>query len=155
MAMAMTPAPTKQAERLILAVEKIMRRLHGGLSAVWERRKLTKPQLITLNCMMRKKGCTMSALSQLTGMALSALTGIIDRLSAKGLVRRERNGEDRRVVKVLATEKGAAIAHEYHQAYLQCINQVFSRIEPVEREALVSLIEKIAGSFENDEGRAR
>lgn len=153
--MATTPATTKQAERLILAVEKIMRRLHGGLSSVWERRKLTKPQLITLNCVMRKRECTMSELARMTSMALSALTGIIDRLSAKGLVRRERNGEDRRVVKVLATEKGAAIATEYQQAYLQCIDQVFSRIAPAEREALVSLIEKIAGSFEPGEGRAR
>lgn len=137
----------KQAERLATAISKIIRNIELSYSTVQERRELTKPQMLTLLSIVKTKKCKMSDLSKLTGMALSALTGIVDRLIDKGFVRRERDLEDRRIVKVVATERGTAIANEYYQVYLNDIKKALSRIGLEDRENFVSLFEKIASSF--------
>jgi len=48
----------------------------------------------------------MSELGRQTGYPTSALTGIVDRMIRKKLVRRIRDDNDRRIVKVTATSSG-------------------------------------------------
>src|SRR5690606_36372794 len=51
-------------------------------------------------------------LARLNGVDTGAMTRTLDRLEAKGLLRRERCHEDRRVVKIMLTEEGEAKARE-------------------------------------------
>lgn len=51
---------------------------------------------------------TISRLAALTGLSNGAITGVVDRLEKKGLARRTRSSEDRRIVTVNAVEKKMA-----------------------------------------------
>ncbi|MGY6272335.1 MarR family winged helix-turn-helix transcriptional regulator [Achromobacter denitrificans] len=55
---------------------------------------------------------TPAELARLNGMDTGAMTRALDRLEAKGLLRRSRSQEDRRVVKIELTELGEAKARE-------------------------------------------
>ncbi len=55
---------------------------------------------------------TPAELARLNGMDTGAMTRALDRLEAKGLLRRTRSQEDRRVVKIELTELGEAKARE-------------------------------------------
>ena len=70
---------------------------------------LTLPQAIILLALDANGGrAIMSDLASLTQQSAGTLTGIVDRLIAAGLVERERDEEDRRVVWVTLTEAGRA-----------------------------------------------
>jgi DNA-binding MarR family transcriptional regulator len=136
-----------QAERLFAAVEAIEKSLERDL--IGTELDLTKPQLRTLMSISRAKRCTMSELGKLTGYPTSALTGIIDRMIKKKLVRRVRNGSDRRIVNVVATETGVSLAGDFHKKLMRCMSVVLEKMEPDDREKMVVLMEKIASGFPN------
>ena len=64
---------------------------------------LTFPQALVLTVLGEEGPMPISALAERTGSANSTVSGIVDRLEKLELARRERSGEDRRVVYVTAT----------------------------------------------------
>lgn len=66
---------------------------------------LTFPQALVLTVLGEEGPVPISALAERTGSANSTVSGIVDRLEKLGLARRERSGEDRRVIYVTATEQ--------------------------------------------------
>jgi DNA-binding MarR family transcriptional regulator len=135
----------KQAERLFTAVEGIERSLEHDL--IGSELDLTKPQLKTLMAVSRAEYTTMSELGKLTGYPTSALTGIIDRMIKKKLVRRVRGDNDRRVVKVIATPFGTELAAAFHRKLMRSLSVVLEKMEPNGREKMVSMVENIAQGF--------
>jgi DNA-binding MarR family transcriptional regulator len=139
-----------QADRLFTAVEAIEKSLEHDFAGA--ELDLTKPQLKTLIAVYHAKCCTMSELGKLTGYPTSALTGIIDRMLKKKLVKRVRDNDDRRIVKVTITDTGSSLAAEFHRKLMRCLSVVLEKIGPDEREKMVTLMEKIAAGFPNRNG---
>jgi DNA-binding MarR family transcriptional regulator len=134
-----------QADRLFTAVEEIEKSLVRDLAGA--ELDLTKPQLRTLIAISRVKCCTMSELGKLTGYPSSALTGIIDRMLKKRLVKRVRDDDDRRIVKVMATDTGSNLATGFQRKLMRSTSVILEKMGPTDREKMVSLIEKIAAGF--------
>ena len=66
---------------------------------------LTFPQALVLTVLGEDGPVPISALAERTGSANSTVSGIVDRLEKLELARRERSGEDRRVIYVAATAR--------------------------------------------------
>ena len=73
-----------------------------------------------------------------------ALTRLLDRLEAKGLVRRERSSEDRRVVIVTMTEQGQQATAEVPAVLSDIFNQLLSGFTREEWRSLVSMLQRLA-----------
>lgn len=75
-----------------------------------------------------------------TGFSASAVTAATDTLAARGLISRERDGEDRRRVLAVITEAGLTAL----DACLACAEQAFTpdrvRLEPAQWESLERLL---------------
>ena len=71
------------------------------------RADLTGPQLTVLKMLEGVGDLSLSELSERIRAQNSTVTGIIDRMEREGLVVRARSTEDRRVVHIRLTEKGA------------------------------------------------
>ena len=67
---------------------------------------LTGPQLVCLRALATMESCTPSRLAREVDLSQATITGIVDRLEGQGLVRRERDTQDRRRVSVQVTEMG-------------------------------------------------
>jgi DNA-binding MarR family transcriptional regulator len=81
--------------------------------AVASRLGLSPADLETLD-LLSHGPLTAGRLAELTGLTTGAITGVVDRLEEAGLVRRERDAEDRRRVIVhLVPDRGRAIARLY------------------------------------------
>jgi|GEM_PF-2412849 DNA-binding MarR family transcriptional regulator len=132
----------QQAERLYKALTEIQRPYHRDNFD--GRIELTLPQLRTLMTLAANGRCSMGDLGKSTGYHLSALTGIIGRLSRKKYVSRIRDKNDRRVVKVVLTEKGRKLTSRISTKIVNRTSEMLSRIDDESRENLISLIEKIA-----------
>src|SRR4029453_10434239 len=78
-------------------------------AVVMERIGLTLPQAVVVWTLGACGGrATMSEIAHLTYQSGATVTGIVDRLTDAGLVERERDIEDRRVVYVRTTQAGKA-----------------------------------------------
>src|SRR5450432_63379 len=76
------------------------------------RAQLTGPQLTVVKILESIGDLSLSELSDKIRAQNSTVTGIIDRMEREGLVQRVRSTEDRRVVHIRLTDKGAKLARE-------------------------------------------
>jgi DNA-binding MarR family transcriptional regulator len=97
-----------RATVLDLNVE-LTRQIHRGVPREWIEMEVTMPQLKTLMVLYGMGQATMGDLAEALGTGVSTVTGIVDRLVEHGLVVREEDPRDRRVVVGRPTSKGIAI----------------------------------------------
>jgi DNA-binding MarR family transcriptional regulator len=71
---------------------------------------ITGPQLWALKTIAEHEALPLGELSRKMYLHPSTVTGVVDRLEAKGYVSRDRDSEDRRVVKVRLTTEGKRLA---------------------------------------------
>lgn len=71
---------------------------------------ITGPQLWALKTISECESLSLGELSRKMYLHPSTVTGVVDRLEAKGFVSRDRDREDRRVVKVCLTPDGKELA---------------------------------------------
>ena len=87
-----------------------------------------KPMLL-----LYQGGCSTAAdFSRIACHDTGAVTRLLDRLEAKGLVQRVRSAEDRRVVNLELTEAGKKIAAEVPKIIADLANQVVAGFSPDE-----------------------
>jgi DNA-binding MarR family transcriptional regulator len=99
-----------RAERLV-HVAKLYGDAIGIIDALriqgWSEDGLTIAQMRVLWALRDEDGLPVGALAEQLGVNPSTITGHVDRLVRQGLVRREEDGDDRRIVRNFLTDDGA------------------------------------------------
>ena len=86
---------------------------------------LTPPQFDIIATLGNTTGMTFKELGEKTLITKGTLTGVVDRLEAKGLVCRSLHTEDRRSTIVRLTEKGEAEFHRVFPPHIAFCKQPF------------------------------
>jgi DNA-binding MarR family transcriptional regulator len=89
----------------------------------------------------------MRRLAELLACDASNVTGIVDRLEARGLIRREVSASDRRVKNVVATEAGREAVYDV-RAEMQATHAALDDLSQGEREALYTLLTRMRPALE-------
>lgn len=111
--------------------------------------ELSSSELFACNILGRKGKCAMTELARDCGLALSSMTGVIDRLVAKGCVKRAREeGEDRRKVFVELGKKGERVYQDHLEAEMEMIIRMMDSLKPGEQDALLRVLGKATASLE-------
>jgi DNA-binding MarR family transcriptional regulator len=84
-----------------------------------------------------------SALAYQTGLSTGAMTNRVDRLEARGLVRRRHDKVDRRAVMVSLTAKGKRAIDEAIQLRLTAADDALDGLSDNERSRLADLLRKV------------
>lgn len=79
---------------------------------------------------------TAGRIAGLTGLSTGAVTGVIDRLEKVGLVRRVRDGQDRRKVLVEVVPDAAARFAPLFESAFVTLREALSQFSPAERKVL-------------------
>jgi DNA-binding MarR family transcriptional regulator len=108
------------------------------------RAELTGPQLTVVKMLETVGDLSLSDLSDRIRAQNSTVTGIIDRMEREGLVVRARSTEDRRVVKIKLTEKGARIASEIPVEPMEVFRGALASLTGTETRELMRILTKIA-----------
>jgi DNA-binding MarR family transcriptional regulator len=108
------PEVTKPALRVHLRLATCRNLLMREARRSVERWQLTLPQFDVLAELSRAvdQGFTFVELSRLLLVTSGNLTGIVDRLENDGLVRRETDDRDRRLVRIVLTKKGRQLVEQ-------------------------------------------
>lgn len=88
--------------------------------------------------------CIMSEISDEIHLSLSSVTGIVDKLEGKKLVRRDRSNEDRRIVQVELTDEGRRLHKLALDGHIQFAHSMLKALDPQEQDVLVKLFRKVA-----------
>lgn len=86
---------------------------------------------------------TSANLARDLGIDPAAVTRALDRLEAKGMLRRERSTTDRRVVHLVLTEAGDAIAAKVPQALSSVLNAHLSGFSHDECRLLIDMLQRM------------
>lgn len=93
-------------------------------------------QQLNVLYLVRTGDASMAEMARFLGVAPTVITGLVDRLEARGLIRREAHPSDRRRIQLVLTENGQAISQEVEQAI---VTRIDSRIELLDDEARAQL----------------
>ena len=108
-----------------------------------EKLDLTPPQFYVLATIGYAGELPFGEIGEKMMVTVSNLTGIVDRLEEKGLVARERDAHDRRIVRVRPTEKGSKLHKNTIPLFEKCIAQFFAPLDKSQQKELSSLLRKL------------
>lgn len=113
--------------------------------------RLTPSQFDVIATLGDTDGMTCSELSAKTLVTKGTLTGVLDRLAAKGLIRRDAVEGDRRYIKICLTEKGDALFQKTFAAHIAFLRPLFERaLSQKDVEQARALLLRLRDSFQSD-----
>src|SRR5438045_3354853 len=125
--------------KLTRAVSAVGTRLSPGLAKAG----LTPTQLGVLEALLHLGPLGQRVLGGKLLMSGGNITTVVDNLERRGLVRRERRGDDRRNVTVHLTPDGRRLIVKIFPAHVRAIVAAFSALTPAEQDTLGRLAKKL------------
>jgi len=108
---------------------------------------LTSSQFDVISSLGNTSGMTFNQLAKKTLTTKGELTGIIDRLEKKGLVRREVPADDRRCFLAVLNPEGEQVFEEVFPAHVAHLKQRFGQLDQQELEQILCALKKIHSLF--------
>ncbi|WP_433894424.1 MarR family winged helix-turn-helix transcriptional regulator [Streptomyces sp. CA-111067] len=96
-----------------------------------------------LLCVLMPQPYGMSELGGILGLAKSSLTGLVDRTTQRGLVRREPDPEDKRAVRVALTEEGDTLVDAFFAETCRRVEQLPAGLAEADRVVLAGLLSRV------------
>lgn len=116
------------------AIEENLRRLCFKIKkkgrAILSDVDITPPQFEALQYLIHGERMTIGALSAKMFLAFSTVTDLLDRMERNGLVKRVKDANDRRVVRIEVLDKGHALIDQVMDARLTYIDAVLHELDP-------------------------
>ncbi len=140
----------KNPEQFILVLRALAEAYHAfsGYSARHIRQmNLTPAQFDIIATLGNTPGVPFNQLARKTLITKGTLTGIIDRLEAKGLVRREVPVGDRRSFRAVLTAAGEALFAEVFPVHVAYLRRAFAGAKPGEMEQVARLLRQLQSRF--------
>lgn len=116
----------------------------GGTLAVW----------VVLLSAVEEPGLSQRELAGRVQIEGPTLTRHLDRMEAEGLIRRERDASDRRVVRVEATASGRRLHRKLRQRAQRVDAELFAGFTERDRATLSRLLGRITANIEERHGHA-
>jgi DNA-binding MarR family transcriptional regulator len=113
--------------------------------------QLSQPQLICLMALRERGPMSSTKLARFAHLDNSTITGIIDRLTRKGLVERHRERRDRRVVTLYLTDKGSELALQAPPPIPESVLNGLDRLSGHERADLIKALATLVAMFSEDQ----
>ncbi|SRR5579884_745875 len=113
----------------------------------WLEVDLTMPQLKVLFLLYAEGPVPMSRLATSLGVTLSTVTGIVDRLVEHGLVQRQEDPGDRRLVLCGLTARANELVEHLHQAGRLRLGSVLADLSLDELRTVAAAMEALAAAF--------
>jgi DNA-binding MarR family transcriptional regulator len=136
-------------DRLMRAQPALQHRLAAALPEELraEMGAVTLRQLGALHTIRRRGSVTMGELAEALGAtSMSTATQMGDRLARLGLVQRDHDGRDRRVVRLSLTPRARTLLERSVALRRRALRQALSGLDDGELATLVELTERVVGS---------
>lgn len=128
---------------LWVAMTRIIKNTRHPFGRLAEDHDLTQQQLYTLWQLQEHGPMTMGALAELLSVTHGVATRMVDRLLKKGMVERNHNEKDRRVVLISLSRLGARVTAEVLADTMSVIKSAFKNVPQRDRERYLVMLGRI------------
>ncbi|MHC0062963.1 MarR family winged helix-turn-helix transcriptional regulator [Nostoc sp. UIC 10890] len=108
---------------------------------------LTPFHYLVLCCLWEEDGLSTSGIADKLKQLGATLTGVVDRMEDRNLVYRERDPDDRRIVRIWLTDEGRHFMKVLPSVGAQTINKATEGISEVELSAALKILDQIVHNF--------
>ncbi|MEK8130366.1 MarR family transcriptional regulator [Paenibacillus filicis] len=108
---------------------------------------LSRQQMVLLHTLFVNNGATVGELAEELELSASATTLSVNRLEQMGLVVRQRDGTDRRVVRLQLSESAKGLTAEMWSCKREILKQLMGGLDSQEQEQFVRLLRKMTSSL--------
>lgn len=150
-----TPEPVHLAEvkvRYDLSVLQSLRRIIRAVSLYSHQLaatyKVTAPQLLCLLTIVNEGSLHLSTLSKQVFLSASTVVGILDRLEEKGLITRQRDYKDRRLINIQATPKGKALIAQAPSPLPTALAESLQQLPELEQATIALSLQRVVDLME-------
>lgn len=143
------------ADKISEMMIAIMREFYKQESDKFYETKITFPQLVVLEMLLRDGESRMTDLARSMNVTTAAMTGVVDRLVRDGYVMRSNDPQDRRVIRIKPTAKGALAAKKAIKRRKSIFKKMFGVISQAEREEYLRILTIIRDRIGKEKIKAR
>ncbi len=104
---------------------------------------LTPFHYLVLCCLWEEDGLSTSGIADKLKQLGATLTGVVDRMEDRNLVYRERDADDRRIVRIWLTDEGKQLMSVLPALGAETIKKATENIPEVEQQTVLKLLDQI------------
>ena len=134
-------------ENIAKLMPKIIREFHFRMRTVITNEQLILSDIVILEYLREKKVSNMGEIASVLQLTMGRATGIVDDMIKRKFIKRERDVDDRRIVKVCLLSKGEEIAKKIQVEREESIDSMFSVLTDEEKKIYCALLTKIYESI--------
>lgn len=138
-------APHGLGYRIKLLSQLLGRRFQERLESY----KLTPFHWVVLCCLWQEDGQATSSIGDRLQQVGGTLTGVLDRMSERGLIRRERDTQDRRIWRIWLTDAGRQLEEILPPIAVEIREVALQGISYSEREQFSGIVDRIIANLSN------
>jgi len=135
-------------EMVVVALRRIIRVIDLRSRYLVTQYGLTGPQLVLLKELSARDGDSVSKLTQAVHLSQATVTGILDRLEKRELVRRQRSDEDRRRVQIWLTDAGRELLAEAPTLLQEEFIDQLASLDDWEQTQILSSLQRVVSMME-------
>jgi ribosomal-protein-alanine N-acetyltransferase len=129
---------------VLVSIRRIMRSIDLYSKKLAQTHRLTIPQVVLLREIQRHKRLALGELAKLASLSNATVTGIVDRLESRNLIRRIRNENDRRQIFVEIQPEGTDILQAMLPLLQENFVQKLGKLDKREQAQILSSLERVA-----------
>lgn len=138
-------------DRILAAIRRIVRAIDLHSRQLVARVGLTGPQLATLQDVARRGQASPSDLARALSLSGPTMSGIVDRLVARGFLVRTRDPSDRRRILLTLTPSAREAVDAAPSLLQERFRAELAKLEEWERTAMLSTLQRIASMMDAED----
>ena len=151
----MTKKVRSRVQELTRFIEFLSARFKQTEVVFANRLEVSERELALLGTLVTEGPMISKELGARFDVPLSTMTGLVDRMEKKGLLRRAMHRRDRRSIELEATPAGT-LALEEHARVMEAIARgMLEALDDGEQETLIGILRRIRSRVEDDRSRRR
>ena len=108
---------------------------------------LTPFHYLVLCCLWEEDGLTTTGIADRLKQLGATLTGVVDRMEERNLVYRERNSNDRRIVRIWLTDEGKKLMYILPPLGAETVKKATDSMSEEEQATILALLDRITHNF--------
>jgi DNA-binding MarR family transcriptional regulator len=138
-------------DQIVIALRRITRAIDLRSRTLLRGYGLTVPQLSTVQAIHRLQPVSAGAVAAEIHLGRGTVTGILDRLEHRRLIRRDRGQRDRRSVEITLTDEGQRILEKAPSLLQDQFHERLAQLAEWERTQILATLQRIADMMDASE----
>lgn len=137
-----------RADATLIALRRILRATESNARAIARASGLTNAQMLVLHTLSGSGQEMPKDIARRLGVSQATVTALVDRMEARGLVRRARREADRRMVWVILTDIGRQVLQDAPDPLHEAFIRRFESLPDWEQAMLMAGAERLGALFD-------